>query len=629
MVRPYRGMPNEAITEDIVREHFKNDPLFDQIVLEEKASKNKTVKECLKDASKNKSGKVGFPDFIISFPAFPDDLIVIECKAEIKQHKSKDDSKPKEYAVDGACHYAKFLAKKFNVMAIGVSGNKDTGLLVSSLSIEKGQAGLTPLGEVLPSVYGSIKFFQGSSRAALAETEKIEKTAVFLNSELNSHSVPEYERCNLVSAILLALYSESFRESYKAIARAKIKGGFKPTPKRLASSIVNTINHVLYDQGIDEGRTKAMKKEYNKLRAYNISTEIKIKKKNAAEEEDNYVLRDLILELESNVLPFMEMGESANDVLGRFYTEFVRHAGTDKKTGLVLTPKHITQVLCDFLEIGKNDVVVDTCCGTGGFLISAMKKMTDGVDDLSEPTKKREIQENQIIGMEKRPDMFTFACANMIMSGDGKSHIYKGDSSKSDGIEKLKLLAPNVALLNPPYDVGDDGQLRFVNNALDILQPNGRLAALVQMSCATNLTPETIAIRKKILEQHKLNAVFSLPTDLFHQIAGVVTCAMIFSAHTSHPQGYESFFGYYRDDGHIKTKHRGRVPGDEWDDIKDEWVNLYSNRTVKRNLSLLKEVSAEDEWCAEAYMTTDYTKLSTSDFERAVREYVAYEVLNG
>src|SRR5690606_15765116 len=101
--------------------------------------------------------------------------------------------------------------------------------------------------------------------------------------------------------------------------------------------------------------------------------------------------------------------------LGRFYREFIRYAGTDKKTGLVLTPQHITEFFCDVVNLNVNDVVFDSCCGSGGFLISAMKHMLQlaGTDQ----KKRRAIKEHQLIGIERRTDMFTFACSNMMMSG--------------------------------------------------------------------------------------------------------------------------------------------------------------------------------------------------------------------
>ncbi len=83
-------MPNERITEGYVRDHFKNDPLFDVIKLEEQKTSAAKAKQCLAQASKNLTGKIGYPEFIITFPALPDDIIVVECKASTKFHKSPD-----------------------------------------------------------------------------------------------------------------------------------------------------------------------------------------------------------------------------------------------------------------------------------------------------------------------------------------------------------------------------------------------------------------------------------------------------------------------------------------------------------------------------------------------------------
>ena len=87
-------MGNERITEDFVRDRFKTDPLFSAIKLDEQKASVAKAKKCLAKASKNLTGKSGFPEFIISFPALPDDIIVVECKADVKFHKSEGGKNP-------------------------------------------------------------------------------------------------------------------------------------------------------------------------------------------------------------------------------------------------------------------------------------------------------------------------------------------------------------------------------------------------------------------------------------------------------------------------------------------------------------------------------------------------------
>src|SRR4051794_35656435 len=101
-------MPNERITEDYVRDHFKNDPLLSAIKLDEQKTSAAKAKACLANASKALTGKIGSPEFIISIPALPDDIIVVECKADSKFHESTDGQNPATHAVDGALHYSSF-----------------------------------------------------------------------------------------------------------------------------------------------------------------------------------------------------------------------------------------------------------------------------------------------------------------------------------------------------------------------------------------------------------------------------------------------------------------------------------------------------------------------------------------
>lgn len=613
-------MANERVTEAFVRDHFKNDPLFSAIKFDEQKASTAKAKACLANASKALTGKIGSPEFIISFPALPDEIIVVECKASTKFHASPTGDDPINYAVDGALHYSAFLSKQYNVIAIAVSGDTLGKLKISSFYQKIGQAEVSSEGTELLDLYSYIARFQGEAQAKSIESGEITKTAIDLNFELNDYSIVEYERCTLVSAILLALQDPAFKASYKEKARSQ---KLQPMPWRLAGFIVTSIASVLEENDIDDERVRSMIGEYEKIKGHMIAKSPKIKKKKASDQQDNYVLRDITERLERSVLPLMKMGDKGYDVLGRFYREFIRYAGTDKKTGLVLTPQHITEFFCDVVGLNVNDVVLDSCCGSGGFLISAMKRMLEMAG--ANQKKRRMIREGQLIGIERRTDMFTFACSNMMMSGDGKSHIYQGDSFADGEKERMRSLKPTVGFLNPPYDVGEDGQLEFIENTLDCLQPGGRCCAVVQMSCVTSANARTISVRERLLKTHALMGVFSMPDDLFHPV-GVITCVMVFEAHRPHPQGFKSFFGYFKNDGYQKTKHMGRVNKGQWETIKNQWLGLYLNREKEVGLSVLQAVTAQDEWCAEAYMETDYSKITAEHFSKTVMDYAIHRL---
>ena len=149
------------------------------------------------------------------------------------------------------------------------------------------------------------------------------------------------------------------------------------------------------------------------------------------------------------------------------------------------------------------------------------------------------------------------------------------------------------------------------------------------MSTVVSANSETVEVRKRLLEKHTLEAVLSMPDSLFHPASSVNTCIIIMKAHTSHPSNKETFFGYFKDDGFVKAKNKGRIDQkDLWSGIRKKWLDAYVNRKSAPGLSVMKSVNAEDEWCAEAYMKTDYSNLTKDDFVETIKDYVIYRFLH-
>ena len=313
---------NERTTEDLVRQHFQQDPLFNIIKFEEQRTTNSIIKNCLSTASKNKTSKPGYPEFIITTPAYPDDVIIIECKANERFHESKTKDKIEDYAVDGVLYYATFLKKEFNVWCVAVSGQTKATLKISNYYLEKNSNKCSKEDAKLIDIFSYITKIKGEFEAKKIESEEITRIAIELNKELNDYSIPEYERCTLISAILLALQDDSFRKSYQNDARTQ---NSEPVPDRLAKAIVESIRRVLQDNKIDEHRVQIMINEYNSIRNKNLANKKEIKKKKAGLQEPNFVIRNITKKLDEKILPLMHMGAKGYDVLGRFYTEFIRY----------------------------------------------------------------------------------------------------------------------------------------------------------------------------------------------------------------------------------------------------------------------------------------------------------------
>lgn len=600
-------MPNERKTESIVRDTLRGFGYFDDdtLTIEEQRSDHPRIKKLLRLASKVGPGG-GQPEFIVTSSKRPDLLIVIECKADATKHESPSRDKYASFAVDGALLYASYLSREFDVIAIGVSGQTRRELNVSHyLWLENTSAPVQVFGNKLLPFEDYYSGYITDPRKFNQDYDKLLGYSKELNEALHAKKVKESQRSLLISGILIALQNPAFEVSFK---RHK-------TAQQLANNLVTTIIDELSSSDLPQGKLDTIRHGFSFIKTH------------ATLSKDKVFFHELIKGIDDHINSFRKTHKYF-DTLGQFYIEFLRYANNDKGLGIVLTPPHITELFVALAGVNKDSIVLDNTCGTGGFLISAMKVM---VNDAQGDTRKiKGIQKRQLVGVEFQDDIYSLAVTNMVLHDDGKSNIYQGDCF---GLTETisERYHPNVGLLNPPYKTGksDIEELEFVLNNLDTLQQGGVCVAIVPMSCLLAQESIGLKLKQRLLASHTVEGVLSMPVELFYNSkVGVVTAAIIVTAKIPHPHDKKTWFGYCRDDGYVKTKTRGRIDlHHRWEGIRDRWVTAFRNREVVRGLSLMQVIGADEEWCAEAFMETDYSQITKADFEKVVRNYAIYKLL--
>src|SRR3990167_8503501 len=596
---------NEKKTENLSRKLLAKVGIFDNtdFIVEEQKSDNPIIQKLLKSASKSGTG-LGKPEFIIRKKDDNDFLMIIECKADNKYHESKNRDLYRDYAVDGALLYGSYLSKEFNVIAIAISGENEGDTKISTFFYLKKNFNYTHLlDENNQKIQKILNWDRYTDRAkfdpALAKSRHSD--LMRFSRELHDYmrdyaKITEAQKPLLVSGVLLALMDRGFEVAYK-----KYEG------EELASETFNSIKKIIEKAELGdthETKKKAVINAFSFIAHHPELQKIDIKR------NESPLLR-IVRDLHIHVQPFTK-DHYDFDIIGNFYGEFIRYTGGDGKgLGIVLTPKHITDLFADLAKLNKNSIVLDICAGTGGFLISAMKKMTEKVS----AEEKRRILSNSLIGIEQEPQMFALAVSNMILRGDGKTNLYQGSCFDDSLFAKVAGKA-SAGFINPPYSQKGESlhEWDFVSRMLDGLQQNAIGVAIVPMSLAIAPHPA----RDRLLKEHRLEAVMSMPDELFYPI-GVVTCIMVFTAHVPHESDkhHESWFGYWKDDGFRKDKVKGRIPKSDvaWRERKEEWLTDFTNRKVIPGLAVRKKVGANDEWCAEAYLETDYSDISEDEFD--------------
>lgn len=452
--------------------------------------------------------------------------------------------------------------------------------------------------------------------------EKVVKSTYELNEKLHTYSIPEELRSQFVGTCLLAL-----------------KNGLKYEDLE-TSQIISGIQHVLQSK-----LTNDVKKDYK----------IGILDNKVLENQHIRYLpktdfSSLLKDIKEKILPYINDKTSmGQDLLNLFFTTFNKYVGKKDKNQ-AFTPDHIVHFMCKVVGVNRNSRVLDPCCGSGAFLVRAM---TEAINDCQTDEERKKVYDTHIFGIEYEEMAFGLATTNMLIHNDGNTNIVQGSCFERDRwIEDAHI---NCVLMNPPYNAqrnfckkeyvqtwkkdnkGKEKKedpskgFHFVHHIAEVVK-QGKLAVLLPMQCAIGTDKEIQKYKELMLQEHHLDAVFSLPPDIFHPGASVNACCMVFDLGTRHKDVKEgTFFGYYKDDGFRKKKNLGRIEKVDpntgegvWSKIEETWLETYRNRKVIPGLSAIQKVTYKDEWLCEAYMKTDYSSLTPIDFERSVRNYVAY-----
>lgn len=467
----------------------------------------------------------GTPDFIVTLDE-SDIILIIECKGSVEDHSRYIDLKdyieygygsPNEtekYAVNGALWYASFLKSDYDVVAIGVSGQAQAEARVTSFVWPKGgdisdialledgylDNSLVSIKEYKEKVDVSLNRFASNKDAVRKELRRYTLSCA---NFLRSNGIEDNSKAGFVSAVILGLTnheSRLYKSTKAAIDTKNTTKSKKMINDVLGKDATKLLKYSLYGEGTDEyaedyvngiwdidcipkGKRVSLKKFYEALLAKDELI-MAPKGKDKYFQDGDTVLSCCVYSLYENVIEVIEK-YSGIDVMGEFYTTFLRFTkGNAKEKGIVLTPKHVTDLFCDIAEyyldkkFDEKTKILDICCGTGAFLITALDRIKENINDESQSEEIKHkrceyAQKNSLIGVERDASMYALAYANMRFHGDGKSNLFNCSSLLIDSFapvddsgktytdnakvplhEALKAFGDiDVGMINPPYSL--------------------------------------------------------------------------------------------------------------------------------------------------------------------------------
>ena len=370
----------------------------------------------------------------------------------------------------------------------------------------------------------------------------------------------------------------------------------------LAQQLINIIFCKIYDErftaqddtlsfrcGVGESPVKV------KERIDKIFENVKKKYKEVIQDNDEITLDPLSVSYVVGELQNYCLMDTERDVVADAFEVFIGHALKGDK-GQFFTPRNVISMIISILDPSDDDFIIDPACGSGGFLIEALRYVWNKIETEGKTLHWSEssIQEEKIAyastkirGIDKDAFLTKITKAYMAILGDGKGGIFCEDSLDNpstwhdDTKVKIGLNSFSMVATNPPfgasinvvgeeklkqYELGykwkddekteklkdkENPQILFLERDLQLLRKGGKLAIVLPETYLH--APSVKYVIKYIAARHNIFAVVDLPHNTFRPNCNA-KCIVLF-VEKGVKQQDEIAMGIVEEMGH---NHQGR-----------------------------------------------------------------------
>ena len=261
------------------------------------------------------------------------------------------------------------------------------------------------------------------------------------------------------------------------------------------------------------------------------------------------------------------------DTKGDLYEYMLGKIATAGQNGQFRTPRHVIALMVAMAAPTPRDVIVDPACGTAGFLVAAGEHLrTQHPALLRDDALRRHFHAGLFHGFDAT--MLRIGSMNMMLHGVENPAIRRGDSLAQDHAQDAGR--HTLVLANPPFAGSLDAEtvardlvalvktrkteLLFLALVLRLLKPGGRAAVIVPDGVLFGSSKAHRELRRMLVEDHKLDAVVSLPSGVFRPYAGVSTAILLFTRTDSGGTDGVWFYDMQADGWSLDDKRQPLLP---------------------------------------------------------------------
>ena len=556
MVMDNRRKESETITEGLFRNFYGTTTFIEKSAIPKEYGFR----------SKKNIEETGYPDFFYENDKF---AIVVEVKPKVNQYS---------LACKEVKHYAEVNNVNKDFFAISMAGQTEDEYKAGLFYIiDGGKITEYETDGKLLSLEDITNIYKKKKYSDKLSNEALKKKLKELNDTFQHHQIKDTERSLFFSGLMIALKDENFIDNYEGIKEPN-ESQQKSSHNKLISA--HFLNERILESIVSQINDKANShsKEFHWRDRFSFIKNIDIPLSE---------YKKIIKDIENNIfIPFHE--DEKQDILSRAYKIFLSRAGKIDNKNIILTPDHIKKLMVDLARLDVKDIVLDTCTGSGGFLMEALEQLID----LAKGNGKTidEIINNQLIGVESDPTLFALACSNMFLHNDGRSKLIFGSSlpteNNKDVIDYIRSLNPTKCIINPPYE--KNLPIQFVKQAIDFLASNGRLLVIMPTTTLNkNIGKET----NEILNKARLDFVIKMPEHLFSEQGRSVNTSIFGFTKTPHRPSDKVIFFNMQDDGLVSVQHKGRVDKyGNWKRIKETVLGRLVDNDINMGIYEMRSI---------------------------------------
>lgn len=351
-----------------------------------------------------------------------------------------------------------------------------------------------------------------------------------------------------------------------------------------------------------------------KSRILKIFEGVKERYPDVIESDDNIILDSNSIAYVVGQLQRYCLLEASRDAVGDAFEVFIGHALKGAQ-GQFFTPKNVVNMIVNMMDIQPNEKIIDPFCGSGGFLVEALKnvwnKSEKNNNELGWPEREIEIEKQKIAienfrGIDKDDFLSKVCKAQMAILGDGRGGVFCENSLdipnrwQAKTQDKIALNKFDVVITNPPYgskikiddkeilkqfEVGlkwkkdkktgqwikdkmkenDTPQNLAIERCMQFLKPGGRMALVLPDGIYGN---DSLGyIRKYLLDNGRVLAIVDLPKETFMPHTSTKTTVILIHKYKDEldkKKNYPVFMAVCETCGHDR---RGNLLENEEDDI--------------------------------------------------------------